>query len=199
MFPLCTFYPGFGRIVARWAARAAMCGARPPGRFPLRRPPTPALGAPRWLRTPCTGRTPEDRARPLTLDAQHAGSRRRWPRRPVAAWSGGVSGAAEGGKRYLVFCRRPHPGDVPSPCGGHGPGPSVPLRLPLQQAGKGAIRRKGGPAAACRPARPGPPGLEWPPRCPGKVDASCVFPVSTAQGQELGSRACGPGRPGKEG
>lgn len=87
--------------------------------------------------------------RPLTLDAQHAGSRRKWAARGQSRpGGGGVQRAAEGGKPYL---RRSvaglTPGTVPTPVeapGGHGPGPPVPSASPSAD-GKGRPTEEGRP------------------------------------------------------
>lgn len=173
-----------------------MCGLEASWPLSPRRPPTPGVGGPRWLRTPCTGRTPEDRPAPFDLGRT---ARREQAEvgleRPVAAWSGGVSGAAEGGKRYLrCSVAGLTPGTVPTPVEATALGPQFPLGFPFSgreralYGGREALRppvgRLGGPLALVAAMVRGEGGREL--RLPESQHA---------RGRELGSGACGPGRP----
>lgn len=129
-----------------------MCGLEASWPLSPRRPPTPGVGGPRWLRTPWTGRTPEDGPAPFDLGRT---ARREQAEvgleRPVAAWSGVVPGAAEGGKRYLrCSVAGLTPGTVPTPVEATALGPQFPLDFPFSGRERALY---GGREALRRPAR----------------------------------------------
>lgn len=111
--------------------------------------------------------------------------------RPVAACSGVVPGAAEGGKRYLrCSVAGLTPGTVPTPVEATALGPQFPLDFPFSgreralYGGREAVGRLGGPLALVATMVRGEGGREL--RLPESQHA---------RGRELGSGAYGPGRP----